>query len=103
MFHNKKPERARTARGLTVSNSPGFSPTTSTNDNDSYGCSGAAMQRYLQEQSTSVTSHDEGTHTSTEAEGEGEDEFPEWIAFGVVALAMALGILTRTTLAKWVP
>lgn len=37
----------------------------------------------------------------------GEEEegggFPEWIAFGVVALAMALGIITRTTLAKWLP
>lgn len=50
------------------------------------------MQRYLE----SDASHAEGA----EEEGGG---FPEWIAFGVVALAMALGILTRTTLAKWLP
>lgn len=53
------------------------------------------MQRYLQD------THDDASH------GEGDEEegnaFPEWIAFGVVALAMALGIITRTTLAKWLP
>lgn len=64
------------------------------------------MQRYLQS-ATTTTSHDDddgGGSAHGIAEGElGEAEFPEWIAFGVVALAMALGILTRTTLAKWLP
>eukprot|EP00752_Nemacystus_decipiens_P004989 g4537.t1 len=50
------------------------------------------MQRYLEEDA----SHAEGGE-------EEEGGFPEWIAFGVVALAMALGIITRTTLAKWLP
>ncbi|CAM9333885.1 unnamed protein product [Scytosiphon promiscuus] len=50
--------------------------------------------------STSESSHSAGNHGE---EGEEESEFPEWIAFGVVPLAMALGILTRTTLAKVLP
>ncbi len=36
-------------------------------------------------------------------DGDEDGGFPDWIAFGVVALAMALGIFTRTTLAKWLP
>ena len=48
------------------------------------------MQRYLSEDAA----HEDGAE---------DGDFPEWIAFGVVALAMALGIFTRTTLAKWLP
>lgn len=50
------------------------------------------MRRSLAE--TSASSH------SSETE---EGSFPEYIAFGVLALAMALGIVTKTTLVKWVP
>lgn len=43
--------------------------------------------------------------SETEEAGEEheENDFPEYIAFGVIPLAIALGILTRTTLAKWLP
>lgn len=57
------------------------------------------MQRYLE------TTSSGSTHVDSHATG-GEEEdggFPDWIAFGVVAVAMALGIITRTTLAKWLP
>lgn len=41
---------------------------------------------------------------SVPAEGhEEEEKFADYIAFGVLVLAMALGILTRLTLAKWLP
>lgn len=50
------------------------------------------MRRSLEE-----TSHSDG---GEEAEEEG---FGEYIAFGVLPVAMALGIVTKTTLAKWVP
>lgn len=51
------------------------------------------MRRSLEE-----TSH--SSDGSEEAEG---GAFPEYIAFGVLPVAMALGILTKTTLAKWLP
>lgn len=50
------------------------------------------MRRGLEE-----TSHSDGS------EGAEGAAFPEYIAFGVLAVAMALGILTKTTLAKWLP
>lgn len=48
---------------------------------------------------------DETSASAHSADGEVEEEggFPEYIAFGVLALAMALGIVTKTTLAKWLP
>lgn len=55
------------------------------------------MGRFLEETSTS----DDG-----EGHAEGGEEgvvFPDYIAFGVLAVAMALGIVTKTTLAKWLP
>ncbi|CAM9175603.1 unnamed protein product [Ectocarpus sp. 12 AP-2014] len=57
------------------------------------------MQRYLE------TTSSGSTHVDSHAtDGEEEDGgFPDWIAFGVVPVAMALGIITRTTLAKWLP
>lgn len=53
------------------------------------------MRRFLEE--TSISSAEGASH------GEEEGGFPEYIAFGVLPLAMGLGILTRTTLAKWIP
>lgn len=50
------------------------------------------MQRFL----TTTTGH-------ASSEGEEEAEFGEYISFGVIPLAMTLGVLTRFTLAKWLP
>lgn len=52
------------------------------------------MQRFLDETTTNG-------HASSE--GEEEAEFGEYISFGVIPLAMILGVLTRFTLAKWLP
>lgn len=52
------------------------------------------MRRYLE---------DAAEDAAAGEEEEEEGGFPEYIAFGVLALAMSLGILTRTTLAKWLP
>lgn len=54
------------------------------------------MQRHLEDGSTS-------SHTASGASVEIDSGYADYISFGVVPLAMALGILTRTTLARWVP
>lgn len=59
-----------------------------------YGADRCAMVRFL-ETATSDSVHTEGS-------GE-EEERAEFISFGVLPLAMAIGILTRTTIAKWIP
>lgn len=81
----------------TSQNSGYFFPGGSASPHLQAACSNA-MQRYL-ETTSSGSTHVDGHATDEEEDG----GFPEWIAFGVVAVAMALGIITRTTLAKWLP
>lgn len=54
------------------------------------------MHRYL-ESATEATS--DGTSHSDEEEG----HLPDFISFGVLILAMSVGIFTRTVIAKWIP
>eukprot|EP00752_Nemacystus_decipiens_P009788 g8739.t1 len=59
------------------------------------------MQRFLNdEEDASVDAFADGAEDSLGGE---EEEGPEFIAFGMLTLAMALGIITRPTLEKWLP
>lgn len=44
-----------------------------------------------------------GSELSSSAAEHEEEEAPAFIAFGVLILNMSFGIVTRKTLAKWIP
>lgn len=50
------------------------------------------MQRYLNDEPS-----------ADGADAEEEEEGLEYLAFGMLTLAMAVGIVSRPTLAKWLP
>lgn len=58
------------------------------------------MQRYLEDELSSEGTNSEDSLGEEGAEGA---ELPEWISFGVLTLALAVGIATRPTLGKWLP
>lgn len=63
------------------------------------------MQRYLndEESASASASADAFADSNEDSLGGEEEEGPEFIAFGMLTLAMAVGIITRRTLEKWLP
>lgn len=66
-----------------------------------------AMHRFLNDDTHAsedgALQSEDGTHSSGEEGEEHHEEGPAFIAFGMIALALALGIVTRPTLEKWLP